>query len=188
MLVCEAAGFDAILVETVGVGQSETAVVDLVDLFLVMVAPGAGDELQGIKRGIMELADLVVVNKADGDLAAEAERVASAYANALHLMRPKWRKWSPRVQTCSAIESRGITEIWAAVESFRDAIEGTGELVELRRRQAVAWMWSEVDEAVLQRFRGDPRVESVATEVEARVAEGTLSPASAARRLLGASG
>ena len=119
LLLCEAAGFDVVLVETVGVGQSEVAVAAMVDLFLVLVAPGGGDELQGIKRGIMELADLVVVNKADGDLAAAASATASDYAAALHLVRPRIPAWSPRVLTCSALIGTGIAEVWATVDEFR---------------------------------------------------------------------
>ena len=122
MLLCEAAGFDVVLVETVGVGQSEVAVAAMVDLFLVLVAPGAGDELQGIKRGIMELADLVVVNKADGDLAPRPRATASDYASALHLVRPRTPSWSPRVVTCSALLGDGIDEVWHAIGEYRSAL------------------------------------------------------------------
>ena len=120
LLLCEAAGFDVVLVETVGVGQSEVKVAAMVDLFLVLVAPGGGDELQGLKRGIMELADLVVVNKADGDLAAVAAHTAADYAAALHLVRPRIAAWTPRVLTCSALTGTGIAEVWEAVAEFRD--------------------------------------------------------------------
>jgi LAO/AO transport system kinase len=184
LLLCEAAGFDVVLVETVGVGQSEVAVADLVDLFCVLVAPGGGDELQGIKRGIMELADLVVVNKADGDLAPAAGRIAADYEAALHLMRPKWSAWTARVLTCSALERRGIDTVWSTIEEFESALRATGELDGLRRRQAVAWMWSEVEETLRDRLEADPAVRARLEEVEPAVGKGSLSPATAASRVL----
>lgn len=186
MLLCEAAGFDVVFVETVGVGQSEVAVADMVDLFLLLVSPGGGDELQGIKRGIMELADLVVVNKADGDLAAAAGRAAADYANAVHLLRPKWRSWSTEVLACSALERRGITEVWDAVRRFRLAVEGSGELRAVRARQATAWMWSEIRDALLERFTADEEVARLLPSMEHDVATGRIAPTEAARRLLDA--
>jgi LAO/AO transport system kinase len=186
MLLCEAAGFDVVFVETVGVGQSETAVADLVDLFAVLVAPGGGDELQGIKRGIMELADLVIVNKADGDLEAAARRAEADYRNALHLLRPKWEGWSASVLTCSAVERRGIAEAWAAMVDFAEAVRATGELAELRRTQADAWMWSEIDETLVEALRADPQVQATLAQVEPAVLDGRLSPTSAARQVLSA--
>ena len=126
MLLCEAAGFDVVIVETVGVGQSEMAVADMVDLFLLLVAPGGGDELQGIKRGIMELADLVVVNKADGDLAPAAGRTRADYAAAVHLLRPKWRSWATEVLACSGLEGRGVPDVWTAIERFVEAVTRSG--------------------------------------------------------------
>jgi LAO/AO transport system kinase len=188
MLLCEAFGFDVVIVETIGVGQSEVAVADMVDLFLLLVNPGGGDELQGIKRGIMELADLVVVNKADGDLAAAAGRTAGDYANALHLMRPKWPGWTAKALQCSALEDQGIDEVWAAVEAFRAAVESDGSLARARAAQATAWMWSEVRDDLLDGFRGDHRVQALLTTLEAEVAAGTTSPTAAARRLLEAFG
>jgi LAO/AO transport system kinase len=184
MLLCEAAGFDVILIETVGVGQSETAVADLVDLFAVLVAPGGGDELQGIKRGIMELADLVIVNKADGDLAPAAGRAAADYRNALHLLRPKWTAWTASVLTCSALEGVGIGEAWATMSDFETKLRESGELATLRRSQAKAWMWSEIDETLATALRDDPEVQATLAQVEPAVDEGRLSPTSAARQVL----
>ena len=184
MLVCEAAGFDVVVIETIGVGQSEVAVADMVDLFVLLVAPGGGDELQGIKRGIMELADLVVVNKADGDLAAAAGRTAADYANALHLLRPKWTAWTAQSLSCSAREGTGIAEVWQAIEAFRAATISSGEADRQRQAQAVAWMWSEVQDTLLDRLRTDPQVGALVAPLEAAVAAGTLSPTAAATRLL----
>jgi LAO/AO transport system kinase len=184
MLVCEAAGFDVVVVETIGVGQSEVAVAEMVDLFCLLVAPGGGDELQGIKRGIMELADLVVVNKADGDLAAAAGRTTADYANALHLLRPKWTAWTARAQSCSALEGTGITDVWQAIEAFRAATLGSGEAEQQRRSQAVAWMWSEVQDTLLDRLRTDREVGALVGPLEADVAAGAISPTTAATRLL----
>jgi LAO/AO transport system kinase len=186
LLLCEAAGFDVVIVETIGVGQSEVAVADLVDLFLVLVSPAGGDELQGIKRGIMELADLIVVNKADGDLVAAAGRTVADYRNALGLLRPKWPGWSARVLSVSALTGAGIDEVWDGVVEHGDALASSGERARLRARQALAWMWSEVHDELADRFRHDPAVQQVLTTVESEVAGGRLSPASAARRLLDA--
>src|SRR5690606_29754662 len=132
LLLCEAAGFDTVFIETIGVGQSEVAVADMVDLFLLLVPPAGGDELQGIKRGIMELADLVVVNKADGELAAAAGRTAADYRSAVHLLRPKWKAWRTEVLTCSALERRGIDAVWAAIVAFDEAMRESGDLARLR--------------------------------------------------------
>jgi LAO/AO transport system kinase len=183
MLLCEAAGFDVVLVETVGVGQSEVAVAGMVDCFVLVIPPGGGDELQGIKRGIVELADLVVVNKADGDLAAVATATASDYAAALHLVRPRSDAWAPRVITCSALEQRGIDEVWAAVEVFARATAGT-EQETRRREQARAWMRDELADSVLERLHADAATAAAADELEADVAAGRLAPTTAARRLL----
>jgi len=183
MLLCEAAGFDVVLVETVGVGQSEVAVAGMVDCFVLVIPPGGGDELQGIKRGIVELADLVVVNKADGDLAAVATATASDYAAALHLVRPRSTAWTPRVLTCSALEQRGIDELWGAIQDFARAT--AGEEQETRRRdQARAWMRDELADSVLDRLHADDATSSAADGLEADVAAGRLAPTTAARRLL----
>jgi LAO/AO transport system kinase len=185
LLLCEAAGFDVVLVETVGVGQSEVAVAGMVDLFLLLLAPGAGDELQGVKRGIVELADLVVVNKADGDLAPAAARTATEYSHALHLLRPRTPAWSPTVLTCSAIEARGIAEVWDAIGSHRRALEAAGELERLRGEQAREWMWTEVDESLHESLRRDERVAAMLAGLEDAVVAGTMSPTAAAQRVLG---
>ena len=184
MLLCEAAGFDVVIVETIGVGQSEVAVADMVDLFALLVSPGGGDELQGIKRGIMELADLVVVNKADGDLAAAAGRTRADYAGAVHLLRPKWHSWATEVMACSALTSSGITDVWDAVTRFVEAVESSGELRNARSQQATAWLWSEISDTLIDRFRADPVVSSMLEEAEAAVASGRRTPTRAARQLL----
>ncbi|MDQ1380270.1 MAG: GTPase [Actinomycetota bacterium] len=184
MLVCEATGFDVVLVETVGVGQSEVAVAGMVDLFLLLLAPGAGDDLQGVKRGIVELADLVVVNKADGALADLARHTAGDYGNALHLLRPRTDGWSARVLSCSALLGEGIGEVWAAVEEFMELARTSGGLVARRGEQARDWMWSEVSETLLERLRADPRVRADVNGLEAEVVHGRTSPTAAARQLL----
>ncbi len=184
MLLCEAAGFDVILIETVGVGQSETAVADLVDMFLLLLVPGGGDELQGIKRGIVELADLLVVNKADGDLKAAAGRAAGEYQHALQMLRPASPNWMPKVLQCSALEGAGIAEVWDAVNAYYAALGSADGIAERRATQAKDWMWSEVSETLLAALRAHPTVTARLTELEAQVAAGTLSPAEAAGILL----
>ena len=186
MLLCEAAGFDVVLVETIGVGQSEVAVADMVDLFALLVAPAGGDELQGIKRGIMELADLVIVNKADGDLAPAAGRTRADYANAVHLLRPKWRAWATEVHAVSALTGAGIDDVWEAIGRFCAGVGADGELTAARAEQARAWMWSEIGDALLDRFRADPEVAALIGELEGEVAAARLAPPRAARRLLDA--
>jgi LAO/AO transport system kinase len=183
LLLCEAAGFDVVMVETVGVGQSEIAVADLVDLFVLVASPAGGDELQGIKRGIMELADLIVVNKADGDLHAAAQRAAADLRHAVHLLRPKRPGWEVGVRTCSALTGDGLPELWEAITEAHGALVAHG-LQELRTRQSVAWMWSEVTETLIGSLRSDPSVRSQLRVEEDAVAEGTTSPAAAAERLL----
>jgi LAO/AO transport system kinase len=152
MVLCEAAGFDLVIVETVGVGQSEIAVADLVDLFLLVASPAGGDELQGIKRGIMELADVIAVNKADGDLTDAAQRSAADLRHAVHLLRPKRPAWEVVVLTCSALTGAGIPELWTAIEAAHDRLGGVG-LATLRAGQNVAWMWNEVTDTLLDRLR-----------------------------------
>lgn len=184
MLLCEAAGFDVVLVETVGVGQSEVAVDAMVDCFLLVLAPAGGDDLQGIKRGIMELADVVVVNKADGELEAAARHTAADYANALQLLRPKSAAWLPRVVLCSALAGTGIDELWATVVEHHGAIDAAGDLTTRRAEQARRWLWTEVSDALLDRLRADPAAADAAARLEAEVVAGTLPASVAAERIL----
>ena len=183
--VCEAAGFDVVIVETVGVGQSEVMVEGMVDAFVVLVLPGGGDELQGLKRGILELADLVVVTKADGADAKKALRTREQYASALRLMPPRGPGWVPRTAVCSANEGTGIDAIWTALLEHRAAVQAAGHWEVRRRAQNVAWMWQAVDEGLRLALRADPRVAETLSRVEAAVREGGLSPDSAAAELLG---
>ncbi len=184
LLACEAAGFDVVLVETVGVGQSETAVADLVDLFLLLLLPGGGDELQGIKKGIMELADMVVVNKADGDMADAAGRSASEYANALRLLHPTTADWVPPVLTCSSLQGTGIPDVWDKISEYRGIVQQSGAFENRRAEQARRWMWGEVDENLLTAFRRHPEVRARLDSLEDRVAGGDVTPSAAAQELL----
>ena len=184
LLACEAAGFDVVLVETVGVGQSETAVSDLVDMFLLLLLPGGGDELQGIKKGIMELANMVVVNKADGDLADVAGRSASEYANALRLLHPTTADWIPPVLTCSSLKGTGISEVWHRIGEFAALMRSSGAFEARRAEQARRWMWGEVDENLLSAFRRHPDVRKLLAELENRVSETEMTPSTAAQILL----
>ena len=184
MLCCEAAGFDVVIVETVGVGQSEVAVESMVDCFALIIAPGGGDELQGIKRGIVELADLVIVNKADGDLAAVAKSTSADYANALHLLRPKTNAWNARTVLCSALEKRGIDDVWTAIADHQETIRASGDLDIRRSEQSRSWLWSEISESLIDRLRSDAQVAAVIAEVEAAVVAGTLPASVAATRVL----
>lgn len=186
LLLCEAAGFDVVVVETVGVGQAETAVAGMVDTFCLLVAPAGGDDLQGIKRGVMELADLVVVNKADGDLLPAARHAASDYGSALSLLRPKTPAWSARVLLCSALTGEGVAEVWEAVRAHRSALEEADELEALRVGQNQEWLWSEVRDRMLSALTTDPAVAAVADEVEAAVRAGSVAPVAGANRLLDA--
>ena len=183
MLLCEASGFDVVIVETVGVGQSETAVADMVDCFVLLIAPAGGDELQGIKRGIVELADIVAVNKADGALAPVASATAADYGAALHLVRPRSTSWTPRVVLCSALEQRGIDDLWGTVEEFGRTLAGE-ELAARRREQARAWMRDELADSLLERLHADARTAAAAAALEADVAAGRIAPTTAARRLI----
>ncbi|MGE5478040.1 MAG: methylmalonyl Co-A mutase-associated GTPase MeaB [Bacteroidales bacterium] len=186
MLVCEAAGYDVIVVETVGVGQSETAVADMVDMFLLLLVPGGGDELQGIKKGIVELADAIVVNKADGDLVHAAARAARDYKNALHLLAPANAGWVVPVLTCSALEHMGIDSVWENVGQYRDAMDKAGRFAARRSEQAHAWMWNEVAETLMQALKDDARVAQMLPAMESGVADGSLAPGRAARQLVAA--
>jgi LAO/AO transport system kinase len=184
LLACEAAGFEVVLVETVGVGQSETAVSELVDMFLLLLLPGGGDELQGIKKGIMELANMVVVNKADGDLADVAERSAAEYANALRLLHPTTSDWIPPVLTCSSLKGTGISEVWHRIGEFAALMRSSGAFEARRAEQARRWMWGEVDENLLSAFRRHPDVRKLLAELENRVSETEMTPSTAAQILL----
>ena len=183
MLLVEAAGFDTVLVETVGVGQSETAVSDMVDMFIVLLLPGGGDDLQGIKRGVIELADLIVVNKADGDLKTAAQRSAADYQHALRMLRSPTANWTPEVGTCSAVTGEGVGAVWDVVGRFLAAV---GEKGVSRRRaeQARAWMWNEVGETLLMELRKHPEVKRIVGGLEREVENGRTTPAAAARRML----
>lgn len=183
LLLCEAAGFDVVIVETVGVGQSEGVVADLVDLFLLIAAPAGGDELQGIKRGIMEIADLIAVNKADGELANAANRACADLRGAVHLLRPKRPGWSVAVRTCSALTGVGVPELWDEVLGAHRRLTADG-LAHLRSRQAVAWMWSEVTDSLLDQLRADPAVRARLAELEDDVASGRMAPAQAAQDVI----
>jgi len=184
MLVCEAAGFDVVIVETVGVGQSEVAVSSMVDFFLVLMLAGAGDELQGIKKGILELADALAINKADGDNVARASRAAAEYKTALRLFRHVSANWDPPVLTVSARDARGMDDVWGVVLAHREALGASGELGAKRREQQVAWFWNVLEEEVRGRFLARPDVRKALPAIEAEVAAGTLPPTEGARRVL----
>jgi LAO/AO transport system kinase len=184
MLVCEAAGFDVIIVETVGVGQSEITVSSMVDFFLVLMLAGAGDELQGIKKGVLELADAIAINKADGDNIEKAARAKKDYETALHLLRPASPNWSPPVLTCSAREMTGIADIWAVVLKHRDIMAASCEMEKNRRSQSLAWMWSLVEEGLKDRFNCHPEVQRRLPQLSRKVENGMLSPTAAACQLL----
>src|SRR6516162_3038177 len=176
ILLCEAAGFDVVIVETVGVGQAETAVAAMTDMFVLILAPAAGDELQGIKRGIVELADLVLVNKADGELAEEAQRTAADYASALRLLRPALPEWQVPVRAVSALVGTGIGAVWDDVARFRATLEAAGIWSWRRREQARAALWSEIDEGLVESFRAEPAIARRLDAVERQVMEGEQTP------------
>jgi LAO/AO transport system kinase len=184
MLICEAAGYDVVIVETVGVGQSETMVASMVDLFLLLMLPNAGDELQGIKKGVLELADLVVVNKSDGEQETLAKTAQSEYRKALHLLPSSKNSWTPQILRCSALEKRGIDKIWDSVKSFREALQNSGEWEKQRRSQTGKWMWSLVEEGLLTNFRNHPNLQKQIPVLEKEVESGNMLPTTAARKLL----
>jgi LAO/AO transport system kinase len=183
MLLCEAAGYDVVMVETVGIGQSETAVADMTDFFLVMMLPGAGDELQGLKKGIVELADMIAVNKADGDNVARARLAAADYRAALNILVPHSAHWSPPVLTYSALTGSGIAELWAQVLEHKEKMTGSGELAARRREQQVKWMWTLLEERLTARLRSDPSVRARLRQAETAVAAGKLAPALAVEEI-----
>ena len=184
VLICEAAGFDVVIVETVGVGQSETAVAEMCDLFLLLLAPAAGDELQGIKKGIVELADMIVVNKADGDLVEAANHAAADYRSAVHMIRPASPNWRVPVLTCSALTGDGIEKVWRKIEDYREKMGDSGEFAARRSNQAKAWMWSEIEESLIAALRVHPDVAKRVDTLEGEVAQGARSPGAAAREML----
>ena len=184
MVVLEAAGHDVVLVETVGIGQSETAVASMVDFFLVLMLPGAGDELQGIKKGVLELADMIAVNKADGDNEALAREAARDYSAALRLTRPASPDWTPPVMTCSGLTGAGLSELWERVEDHRRALTTSGGWDEQRRAQQLSWMWSTVEDRLVAAMRTDPAVHEVLAEAERSVLDGETTPAAAAEHLV----
>jgi len=185
LLTCEAAGFDVVIVETVGVGQSETAVAETVDIFLLLLQPGGGAELQGIKKGIVELADAVIVNKADGDLKPAAERAVAEYYAALGLLRAAHPDWRPPVLKCSALLGEGIDAVWETVHEHRKIMEASGARAAKRAAQAGAWMWAEISDGLLRRFKAHPEVARELQSLEREVRSGRSTPTAAARRLVG---
>ncbi len=184
MLVCEAAGFDVIIVETVGVGQSETTVASMVDFFLVLQISGAGDELQGIKKGVLEVADAIVVNKADGDNVNRAKLAKKQYETALHLVNPSSPNWMPPVMTCSAVERTGLQEVWDTIINHKKIMTNTGELQQKRREQAMSWMWFLVNEGLEIWFYQHPEVQNQLPELRKKVEDGRIAPTRAADELI----
>lgn len=184
MVLLEAAGFDVVLVETVGVGQSEVAVANMVDTFVYLTLARTGDQLQGIKKGVLELADVVVVNKADGDHLAEARSAARELAGAIRLIHPRETLWRPPVLTMSALEGTGVQELWGTVERHRQVLTDAGEFEARRRAQQVDWTWQMVRDIVLERVLSNPAVRKIRAEVERQVLAGELTPALAAQQIL----
>lgn len=185
MLVCEAAGYDVVIIETVGVGQSETTVASMVDFFLVLMIAGAGDELQGIKKGVLEVADAIVINKADGDNVTRAELARKEYQAALHMLMPVSPTWKVPVLTCSALEAHGIDKIWKTVQDHRQKLTASGEMARKRTDQALDWMNFLLDEGFRQWFYTTPQVRDALPQLRAAVEKGTTSPTAAADVLLG---
>ncbi|MDH3978572.1 MAG: methylmalonyl Co-A mutase-associated GTPase MeaB, partial [Gammaproteobacteria bacterium] len=174
-----------IIIETVGVGQSETAVAEMTDIFLLLLLPGGGDELQGIKRGIVELADVIVVNKADGDLESVAQRSARDYQSALGFLHPRHQDWKVPVETCSALNHEGIDKIWNTICSYRKTMTDNGELKTTRARQAKEWMWNEISATLLEALQRDESIKLQVATLEQQVATGKTSPWIAAQKLVG---
>jgi LAO/AO transport system kinase len=183
MLLCEAAGYDVILVETVGVGQSENAVADMTDFFLALMLPGAGDELQGLKKGIVELADMIAINKADGDNVVRAKAAAAEYRAALHILTPRSPHWVPPVVTYSALTGDGIAALWRHVLEHRDKLTASGELAARRGEQQVKWMWSMLEERLFAPLRSDRTLKAALPRIEADVAAGRLAANAAVEQI-----
>lgn len=183
MLLCEAAGFDVVIVETVGVGQSETEVAGMTDVFVLLQLPNAGDDLQAIKKGIIELADLIIYNKVDLDAAA-AERAAIQMRSVLAMLSPATANWQPRVLQISALQGTGIAAVWATLQEYRQIVTDSGALAEKRRRQSLDWMWQLIDVSLRQRFQSHPAVRATLPDLTRAVQKGETSPTAAAQRLL----
>ncbi|MBR0694674.1 methylmalonyl Co-A mutase-associated GTPase MeaB [Bradyrhizobium lablabi] len=183
MLLCESAGFDVVLVETVGIGQSETAVCDMTDFFLALMLPGAGDELQGIKKGLVELADMIAINKADGDNVKRANLAAAEYRSALHILTPRSEHWHPPVEIYSALSGTGLDRLWQKILDHRAAMNASGEFAARRREQQVKWMWSMLEQRMMARLRADAAIRAKVKKMEAEVADGRVSPAVAAEQI-----
>ena len=188
MLLCEAAGYDVILVETVGIGQSETTVAGMTDFFLVLMLPGAGDELQGIKKGVVELADMIAVNKADGDNIRRAKQAAAEYRAALHILKPASESWAPPVVTYSALTGDGLPMIWQTICDYRDKMSASGEFAAKRKQQQVTWMWSMLEERLFAKLRADPELKKRVPQLEKAVATGKLTPMLAVEEIAEAMG
>ena len=188
MLLCEAAGYDVILVETVGIGQSETAVADMTDFFLALMLPGAGDELQGIKKGLVELADMIAINKTDGDNIERATIAAAEYRAALHILTPRSSNWSPPVSNYSALTGTGIAELWVQVLTHRERMTASGELAARRREQQVKWMHSMLEERMFARLKSDASLRAKLRQAETAVADGRLAATLAVEQLASALG
>ncbi len=184
--VCEAAGFDLIFVETVGVGQSETTVAELADMFVLLIAPSGGDELQGMKKGVVELADLLIVNKADGELSAAAERTCADYASALTLLGGKTATWQPTVLKCSALSGQGIDQIWSMIGKFFSHPDQHKNVSSQRKRQNLSWMLHELNDALLERVRSHTGLKKLMNDLESEVSLGKKTPSEAAQKLLDA--
>lgn len=184
IVLCEAAGFDVILVETVGVGQSEIMVSQMVDFFLALMLPGAGDELQGIKKGILEIADMIAVNKADGEMKNAANRAVMEYQHALDILNPKSTNWKPRSLSCSAYTGDGLVAIWETIRDYKRLLKDAGEWQEKRKSQQVEWMWAIIRERILSKIETNEKVQSLVPQLELQVAESKLTPALAALEIL----
>ncbi|MBW1649458.1 MAG: methylmalonyl Co-A mutase-associated GTPase MeaB [Deltaproteobacteria bacterium] len=184
MLICEAAGFDVIIVETVGVGQSETTAASMVDFFLVLMLAGAGDELQGIKKGILEIADAIVINKSDGDNIKNADIARKEYQNALSLLHHESPLWNPPVLTCSALNSEGIEKIWQTITEYKKIVSASGEFDKKRRKQAIDWMRFLITEEIKERFYNNKKVKEMLPELTLKVEQGLISPSGSVDKLM----
>lgn len=184
ILICEAAGFDTIIIETVGVGQSETQVSEMVDFFLLLMLAGAGDELQGMKRGIMEMADALVINKADGDNIAAAKRAAAEYKNAMHLFPPSNNTWVPKVTTCSALNHDGVMEVWEMISDFAKQMQGNGHWLQKRKQQELFWFEEHLTQLMKERLHNNQQYQQHLNMLKQQVGQGTLNAYAAAWQLV----